>query len=286
VCVVIPQVLRYREYARLLKWLAVLPLMYFIVLIIAGAPWHEVFEGLRQTRLSGDKNFWLMVVAILGTTISPYLFFWQAAQEAEEARDDAAHQPGVQTALSRIRADTLIGMMLSNLVAIAILITSAAAAAHGGAHELTTAAQAAEAMRPAGGQFGFLLFLIGVVGSGLLAVPVLAGATSYAIAEACNWPASLVLKPLPRLAFYPAILISTLLAVGCGVAGVQPVGALVAAALINGVVAVPVTALLLRLAVSPRVLGALRLTGWPVSLGWATTGLLTVATLFWAVSAL
>ena len=233
---------------------------------------------------SASSSFWLMVVAIFGTTISPYLFFWQAAQEVEDARADPKRVPLRRdpaqgpSALARIRTDTAIGMGVSNLVGLAILITAGATLHAGGVHDIATAADAAQALRPLAGPFAFALFALGIIGTGLLAVPVLASSAAYAIGEARRWPVGLSRPPRQARAFYATIAAATLLGAAGNVASISPMRALVWVAVINGIVAVPVMVLLMRMAGSPRILGPFAVSGAWRALGWIATAVMAAAT--------
>src|SRR6185437_16510191 len=167
---------------------------YFGTLATVRIPWGALIRGLVWPSVSFDQGFWLTVVAILGTTISPYLFFWQAGQEVEDTKARPSRQPllvqpkQADRALARIRLDTLVGMAFSNLVSLAILITSAVTLHAQGRADIQTAAQAAAALRPVAGDSAFVLFALGIIGTGLLSVPVLAGSAGYALGEARRWP--------------------------------------------------------------------------------------------------
>ena len=179
-------------------------------------PLGEAARGFFIPTISRNSDFWTLVVAIFGTTISPYLFFWQASQEVEEIKNVEPRKPLVTAptqaanALERIKVDTYIGMAFSNLVALAIMFTTAATLHAGGTTDIQTSSQAAEALRPIAGPFAFAIFTIGVIGTGLLAVPVLAGSAAYAIGEAFKWPTGLDRKPKTAKAFYATIVIATL----------------------------------------------------------------------------
>jgi Mn2+/Fe2+ NRAMP family transporter len=224
-----------------------------------------------------------MVVAVLGTTISPYLFFWQAAQEVEDIKAEPIRQPLRRRpsqgpiALARIRLDTMVGMGFSNLVAVAILATAAATLRVHGVSELTSAAQAAEALRPIAGDFAFGLFALGIVGTGILSVPVLAGSAAYALGEARRWPVGLSRPPAQAKAFYAAIGAATLLGAAANVFSISPLKALVWSAVLNAIVAVPVMVLIMRLATNPKVMGEFRVTGLWNLLGWLATALMAIA---------
>ena len=271
------------QYVRLLKWLAVVPLVYLLVAAGVHVPWRPLLRGLLWPRFSSGSAFWLMIVAILGTTISPYLFFWEAAQEVEDTRAHAQRRALVEApqqgpaALRRIRTDTLLGMGLSNLIGLAILVTGAALLPHGAGGEIANAADAAAALRPVAGPLAVAVFALGIIGSGLLAVPVLAGSAAYAVAEVRRWPVGLTREHLPARALYPVMGAGILIGMALCVSGVSPVGALVWAAFINGIVAIPVLTLLMLMAVNPRILGVFRIHGLWVALGWLATALMAFA---------
>ncbi len=282
--------LHHTRYVALLKWLCLSLLAYFATLCAVHVPWLPFLKGILLPRLSTDSNFWLTVTAILGTTISPYLFFWQASQEVEDTKTVPIREPLRRRpnqgpdALSRIRLDTLIGMGASNLVALAILGTAAATLHVHGVHELTSAAQAAEALRPIAGDFAFALFALGIVGTGLLAVPVLAGSAAYALGEARQWPVGLSKQPTHAKSFYAAIAAATLVGAAANILKISPVKALIWSAALNAVVAVPVMCLIMRIAASKKIMGEFIVTGAWVILGWMATGLMAIASLAFLIS--
>ncbi|MFL6757201.1 MAG: NRAMP family divalent metal transporter, partial [Sphingomicrobium sp.] len=185
---------KYKRYVRLLKWLTLALFAYVATLFLVDVPWGEALRSMAIPQISWDPAYLTMVVAVLGTTISPYLFFWQASEEAEEVREDPDSEPLVCTPadgpveLERIELDTLVGMAFSNIVALSIMLTTAATLHVGGVTNIETSAQAAEALRPFAGGFATIVFAIGIIGTGLLAVPVLAGSTAYALGEAVGRP--------------------------------------------------------------------------------------------------
>jgi Mn2+/Fe2+ NRAMP family transporter len=251
--------------------------------VVVRVPWLEFTKGMFWPRLSLNRQFWLTVVAILGTTISPYLFFWQAGQEVEDTkaepferplRDDPAEGP---SALARIKLDTMVGMGFSNLVALAIMVTAAATLHQAGITEVDSAARAAEALQPLAGHLAVVLFSIGIIGTGLLSIPVLAGSAAYALGEARGWPVGLERKPLHAKAFYGAIALATLLGAAAHVFELNPVKALLWSAVLNGIVAVPVLVLLMLLSTSKKIMGRFRISGVWTVLGWAGTGVMAVA---------
>lgn len=290
VCAMAQIWLSYERYVALLKWLTLVLFSYFGVLAVIRLPWAHVLKGILMPSLSLNGTSWLMVIAILGTTISPYLFFWQAGQEVEDTKAHLYRVPLLKnpaqapSALARIRLDTLVGMGMSNLVGLAIVITAAATLHQSGTHEIQTAAQAAQTLRPIAGEFAFLLFALGIVGTGLLSIPVLAGSAAYALGEARRWPVGVARKPLQAKAFYATILAAILIGAIASVLSISPMRALVWAAVINGIVAVPVMTLLMRMAVNAKVMGRFTVSGPVVWLGWLATGVMAAAATGWAAS--
>jgi NRAMP (natural resistance-associated macrophage protein)-like metal ion transporter len=283
VCTLGQMFFHHKRYVAILKWLTLSLFAYFATLCVVHVHWVEFVEGLLWPRLSFDREFWLMVVAILGTTISPYLFFWQAAQEVEDTKaepldrplcDDPAEGP---SALARIKLDTLVGMGFSNLVALAIVVTAAATLHQAGISQVESAAQAAQALQPLAGHLAVVLFSVGIIGTGLLSIPVLAGSAAYALGEARGWPVGLARKPLQAKAFYGAIAAATLLGAAAHVFQLNPVKALVWAAVLNGIVAVPVMALLMLLTTSAVIMGQFKISRLWMVTGWVGTGVMGVA---------
>ncbi|MGB6487533.1 MAG: divalent metal cation transporter [Steroidobacteraceae bacterium] len=274
--------LKHTRYVAVLKWLTLSLLAYFGTLATVRVPWSDLIRGLVWPRVDFDRDFWLMVVAIFGTTISPYLFFWQAGQEVEDTKAEPRRQPLLEQpgqarrAFARIRVDTLVGMAFSNLVALAILVTSAVTLHARGLTGIETAAQAAAALRPVAGTLASMLFALGVVGTGLLSVPVLAGSAAYALGEARRWPVGLSRAPLEAKAFYASIALATLLGALANLVHINPIKALLWAAVLNGIVAVPVMVMVMLLGSRADVMGRfrismrLRLTGWIATIVMAT----------------
>jgi Mn2+/Fe2+ NRAMP family transporter len=282
--------LSHRLYVLVLKWLTLGLLSYFGVLAVVEVNWAQVARAIIVPHWSFDAQFWLMVVALLGTTISPYLFFWQAAQEVEDTKAHAQQLPLRRkpsqgaSELARIRLDTLVGMGFSNLVGLAILIATASTLHGTRVEQVQTAAQAAQALRPLAGDFAFALFALGIVGTGLLSVPVLACSAAYAVGEARLWPVGLARKPLEAKAFYFTIALATALGAAANAAAINPMKALLWAAVINGIVAVPVMVLVVRLATNRKVMDRFVVTGMWRLLGWIATAVMAVATISWLVS--
>ncbi len=281
---------KHTRYVAILQWVTLSLFAYFGALFMVHVRWNELLRGLLWPSVSFSKDMWMMVVAVLGTTISPYLFFWQAAQEVEDTkakpeRTPLRQEPGqAPVALARIQLDTVIGMGFSNLVALAILVTAAATLNRSGIHHVDSAAQAAEALRPIAGNFAFALFALGIVGTGLLAVPVLAGSAAYAAGEAMGWPVGLARKPLEAKAFYGAIGVATLLGAVSNMLELSPITALVWVAVINGVLAVPVMVMLMVMARSPRVMGQFRISTLLTTIGWIATAAMGIAALAYIVT--
>jgi len=291
ICVVLEIFLSYRQYAAVLKFTTLSLFAYVAVVFAVHLPWASALRGVFVPHVEWTAAFATGFVAILGTTISPYLFFWQAAQEIEEGRRHhtkplyaAPRRAGPE--MKRIRQDTLIGMCFSNLVAIFIVWAAAATLNAHGVTKIETASQAAQALEPVAGRFAFLLFALGIIGTGLLAVPVLAGSVAYAIAEMLGRPASLDSKPLKARVFYGAIAATTLAGALLQSVGVNPVQALYWSAVVNGVLAAPLMALMMLIVTNRRAMGHLTLSRGGALLGWAATAIMALATLLFFVSLL
>jgi NRAMP (natural resistance-associated macrophage protein)-like metal ion transporter len=276
ICVVGIVFIQYRRYALVLKWMTLSLFAYVAVLLATNMPWGEALAGTLIPRVIWSQEFFTTLLAIFGTTISPYLFFWQASQEVEEVR--ANHRrPLVKAprqaldAFARIRSDTLTGMAFSNVIALAIILATAATLNRAGVTNIESSAQAAEALRPIAGDFAFALFALGIVGTGLLAVPILAGSAAYAIGEARKWPVGLARQPKEAVAFYSTLTAATALGVAFTLSPINPIEALYWAAVINGVVAVPVMITVMLMTAQPRIMGKFVIGGWLRWLGWAAT---------------
>jgi Mn2+/Fe2+ NRAMP family transporter len=282
--------MHHKRYVAVLKWLTLSLFAYFAVLCVVHVHWDQFLLGLIWPRFEFSKDFWLMIAAILGTTISPYLFFWQAAQEVEDTKTEPIREPLRRrpaqgaAALSRIRLDTLIGMAISNLVALAIMATAAATLHGAHTQELASAAQAAEALRPLAGSFAFALFALGIVGTGLLSVPVLAGSAAYALGEARRWPVGLSRRPKQAKAFYATIAIATLVGAIANMLKMSPIKALVWAAVLNAIAAVPIMVLLMRMATSASIMGKFTISSRSCFVGWIATAVMAVASLGFILS--
>jgi Mn2+/Fe2+ NRAMP family transporter len=247
-------------------------------------PWRDVLEGTFMPAISLNYDYLLMVVAVLGTTISPYLFFWQASQEVEEMRHARSRprQPlkilsrGGGGELTRMSIDTTTGMVFSNLIAFFIILATASTLHAHGLTQIETAAQAAEALRPIAGDLAFLLFALGIVGTGLLAVPVLAGSAAYAIAELFGWPSTLEAKFPEAVGFYAIILAATIIGFGMGFLPINPIRLLVWTAVINGAVAVPIMAMMMLIVTNRSAMGRFQARPSLAWAGWGATVLMGV----------
>jgi NRAMP (natural resistance-associated macrophage protein)-like metal ion transporter len=274
---------RYSRYVSVLKWLTLSLFAYVAVALIVHVPWETVAHSLVIPRITWSAAYLTAVVAILGTTISPYLFFWQAEEEVEEVRERPQARPlqrapaQAPSEFKRIRVDTYIGMGLSNLIALFIIITAAATLNAHGVTDIQTSSQAADALRPIAGRFAFFVFALGIVGTGMLALPVLAGSSAYALGETFGWHVGLARKPGRAKAFYGCIAVATLLGVLLNFSPIDPIKALFWSAVINGVVAVPVMALMMLLSSNEAVMGEFRLPPGLKVVGWAATGVMAAA---------
>jgi NRAMP (natural resistance-associated macrophage protein)-like metal ion transporter len=267
----------YKRYVEILKWLTLSLFAYVITLAVVKVPWGQAVWGLFIPSVHLSGGFLTTLVAILGTTISPYLFVWQSAQEAEEQRIDPSKRPlkrdgkGAASEFHRIRLDTLIGMAFSNLIALSIMITTASTLHAHGHTDIQSSSQAAQALKPLAGPFAELIFALGIIGTGLLAIPVLAGSTAYAVAEGRKWPVGLARKPKQAIAFYVVLGLSALLGMTLDFAPLDPIKALYWSAVVNGVLAAPIMVALMILVRRHKVMGRFVVSGWLYWLGWAST---------------
>jgi NRAMP (natural resistance-associated macrophage protein)-like metal ion transporter len=283
----------YRIYVRYLKWLTLVLFAYVAAAFVVHVPWKEALRATLVPRLSLNPDYFMALVAVLGTTISPYLFFWQTSQEAEDTKIHRTESPlrkkpsQAVAQFRRIAMDTRVGMAFSNIVAFfIILVTGVTLHAAGGNGGIHTAADAARALQPLAGPFAFFLFAVGIIGTGMLAVPVLAGSAAYAIAETFRWRASLESKPYQAPQFYGVLT----LAVGIGVLlnflGLDPIRALFWSAVLNGIVAVPLMYVLMRMSANRAIVGEFTLPPHLRLLGWAATAIMFVVSLVFLLSAL
>lgn len=264
----------YTSYAKYLKWLTLAVLSYVLAAFVVHVQWQEALHSTFFPSFSFDAKYCATLTAVLGTTISPYLFFWQASLEVEEVRVNRAEQPLNESPhqapeqFERIRADTWFGMAVSNIIAFFIILTAASTLHRNGVFDVQTSAQAAKALEPIAGRFAFFLFAAGIIGTGLLAVPVLAGAAAYSVAETFKWRGSLQRKPHTAKRFYGVLTAATLIGLSLNFVKIDPIRALFWSAIINGVVAVPVMAVVMLLSANRKVMGQfdipilLKIVGW------------------------
>lgn len=280
----------YHRYVFFLKWLTLSLLAYAAVIFTVHVPWKDVLWSTFSPKLAINSETAAMVVGIFGTTISPYLFFWQASQEVEDmrisARKDLLHESfsvGL-TEVRRIRWDTWSGMFYSNLTAFFIMLSTAVTLNVAGIHDISTAAQAAEALRPLAGEFAFLLFALGILAVGLMAVPILAGSAAYALSEVFGWRSSLEDSVKQDKKFYIVIAISVLGALVIQYSPISPMKALFWSAVINGVVAVPLIVAILIMASRPSVMGSYVASRPILILGWFAAALMSVSALLMLIA--
>jgi NRAMP (natural resistance-associated macrophage protein)-like metal ion transporter len=288
VCIVLEVWLNYPRYSAVLKWTTLSLFSYVAVVFVADVPWGQALKSLIVPQFQWDSAHAMAMVAILGTTISPYLFFWQAGQEVEEqhrrhTRPLCVAPKTAGPELRRIQIDTIVGMAFSSIVSLAIVFATAATLNAHGIHDIATSAQAADALRPIAGEFAFALFAVGIIGTGLLAVPVLAGSAAYAVSEMFGWAGSLDAKPKDARAFYATIAVATLLGAAMNFIGLDPVRSLYWAAVVNGVLAAPLMAVMMLIVRNRRVMGHLTLSGPMAIWGWTATAVMAAASVVFFV---
>ena len=273
----------YRRYARFLTILTLSLFAYVALVFMVHLDWAAIATGLIGIHADLSESAATTIVAIFGTTISPYLFFWQSAQEVEEVDQKDSSKPLLEAprqakaALSRIRIDTIAGMLVSNLIAIAIMISTAATLHQAGKTNIQTAAEAAQALEPLAGHFAFLLFAVGIIGTGLLAIPVLAGSAAYAVGEANGWKIGLDNMPWQAKGFYTVIGAAIFLGLGIDYSGIDPIKALYWSAVLNGVIAVPMMAAMMVVAGHRKKMGDFRVGAVLGGLGWLSTAVMAAA---------
>ncbi len=273
----------YRRYVRLLKWLTLALLAYVATIFVEHIPWSQVLVSTLAPHVSWRPEYITTVVAVFGTTISPYLFFWQASQEVEDQLADPHAQPLIKAPkqakanFERIKLDTYVGMGFSNLVAFSIILTTAVTLNLHGIADIQTSAQAATALRPIAGEFAFMLFSAGIIGTGLLAIPVLAGSSAYAMAGAFKWKNSLERSPVRAKQFYGVIAISTLIGIVLDFTTIDPIKALYWSAVINGVISVPIMIVMMLMAGRTDIMGRFVITTSLKVIGWLATLMMAVA---------
>lgn len=275
----------YSRYVSVLKWLTLALLAYVGTVFVVQIPWQQLFTTAVLPGLSFKPAYVTTIVAVFGTTISPYLFFWQASQEVEEMRATPHAYPLKNAPLQvgrnfrRIKTDTIIGMAFSNLVAFFIVLTTAVTLHVHGITDIQTSAQAALALRPIAGESAFMLFSLGIIGTGMLAIPVLAGSAAYALAGAFNWKSSLEYEPATALRFYSVIVVSTVIGVLLGFTTLDPIKALYWSAVLNGIISVPIMVVMLLMAARSDVMVKLVISWRLKALGWLCTAVMAAAVL-------
>ncbi|WP_312038144.1 divalent metal cation transporter [Rhizobium lusitanum] len=291
VCILLQVLLKYKRYIAVLKWLSLALLSYIATLFVVHVDWSSFTRGLVLPTFKMDPSYWSMIVAIFGTTISPYLFFWQASQEAEDLKEKprkealVKHPQEAEKANTRITLDTLIGMAASNIVALAIITTTAATLNKAGATNIGSSVDAAKAIEPLAGQFAKIIFATGIIGTGLLAVPVLAGSAAYAVGEAARWKVGLSREPSEAKAFYTTVGLATVVGMLLNFTPIPPMTALFWSAVINGVVAVPVMAILMLIASNKKVMKQFVIGRSLKTFGWASCIAMFAAVVGMAVTA-
>jgi NRAMP (natural resistance-associated macrophage protein)-like metal ion transporter len=274
---------RYSRYVAVLKWLTLSLFAYVGVALVVKMPWATVAYHLVVPNISLKPGYLTVVVAILGTTISPYLFFWQAEEEVEEVKERPDAKPlerapeQARNEFGRIRLDTYLGMAFSNIVALFIVLTTAATLHAHNITDIQTSAQAARALRPIAGEFAFLVFALGIIGTGLLALPVLAGSAAFALGELFGWHVGLARKPHRAKAFYGAIAVAGLVGIGLNLVHLDPIKALFWSAVINGVTAVPIMAMIMLLASRKSCMGEFSIRAGLTAVGWLATAVMAAA---------
>jgi NRAMP (natural resistance-associated macrophage protein)-like metal ion transporter len=281
----------YRRYVLYLKWLTLALFAYVATAFVVHVPWLAAIHATVIPKLSWKLDYWMALVAVLGTTISPYLFFWQTSEEVEDVRLNSKEFPLKKKPsqafdqFRRIAIDTRVGMALSNLVAFFIILTTAATLHSADKGQgIQTAADAAKALQPLAGNLAFLLFAMGIIGTGVLAVPVLAGSAAYAVADAFHWRASLESRSGGAPKFYLVIAAATLVGLSLNFLGMNPIRALFLSAVINGVVAVPLMVVLMLMSANPKITGKLKPPVYVTVVGWVATGVMFLASLGFIVS--
>jgi|CXWL01.1.fsa_nt_gi NRAMP (natural resistance-associated macrophage protein)-like metal ion transporter len=291
-CAALPVLLNYDAMVRVLKWLTLALLSYVGVVFALHVDWGQVLAHTLLPTLGGSSGYWTMLVAVLGTTISPYLFFWQAAQESEQRQRleltgsvpvDAPAFMGEH--LYRIKLDTVIGMVFSNLIAFCVMLATAITLNGHGITDIQTTRDAAQALRPIAGEFAFVLFALGVVGTGMLAVPVLAGSAAYAVADVFEWRSGLDHSVGEARGFYGVLVAATLIGTAIDFTPLDPIKALLWSAVVNGVVAVPIMVVMMIIGSHRGILGAHTLSLRHRVLGWLATAVMAAAVVAMALAA-
>ncbi|WP_315927254.1 divalent metal cation transporter [Mesorhizobium sp. SP-1A] len=285
ICIGLQVLLVYKRYVAVLKWLSLALLSYVATLFVAKVDWAMLARNLLLPGFTWSSSYLSIIVAVFGTTISPYLFFWQASQEVEDLKEKPRKEPLIEApdeagpARARIELDTLIGMAVSNIIGLAIMTTTAATLHPAGITTIGSSVDAATALEPIAGPLAKTIFAAGIIGTGLLAVPVLAGSAAYAVGEVARWPVGLSRKPREAKAFYFTVALATLIGVGLNFTPIQPMRALVWSAVINGVVAVPVMVILMLLAADRKVMQQFAIGRGLSAVGWLATATMAAVVL-------
>lgn len=275
----------YKKYSKYLKYLSLVLFAYVFSAFSVQVDWNEVFKNIIAPVLSFSKDEIILICAALGTTISPYLFFWQTSQEVEEKiligekTEKMRHDLNTKKDISKMRVDVWSGMFFSNLIMFFIIVTCAATLFGSGNFNINTAADAALALKPFAGNFAFTLFAIGIVGVGLLAIPILAGSASYAISEAFNWKSGLNRKLKEASSFYGVIIVAMILGIILNFVGINPMKALIYSAVFNGIVSPVILFFILRISASEKIMGNFKNNRLTNIVGWFTVSLLFIVSL-------
>ena len=275
----------YRHYAPILKFATLILFLYVATAFTVKIPWGEALAATVLPQISFNSDYLMMVVAVLGTTISPYLFFWQASQEVEEMNQGRIQQPlknasrSGQLEMKRIFLDTAVGMVLSNVVAFFIILTTAAVLNSHGITEIHSAADAANALKPLAGELTFVLFALGIIGTGMLAIPVLAGSAAYCVADAMGWRGSLEAKAAEATGFYSIVAAATIIGFALTFTPFDPMKMLVWSAVLNGIVAVPVMAAMMLIVTNQKIMHIFAASKPLKIAGWLATAIMLLAVL-------
>jgi Mn2+/Fe2+ NRAMP family transporter len=290
VSVAVQILIPYTRYVSVLKWMTLVLFAYVATAFVVHVPWGTAIASIFTPSLKPDGALLTAIVAAMGATINPYLLFWQASQEVEEVRSTPEAEPlkkepsQAPAHVQRIQLDTYSGMGLSNIIGYFIILTATVTLHKEGLSSIQSASQAAEALRPIAGNFAFVLFGAGIIGCGLLAIPVLAGSAAYAIGEALQLPIGLEAKPREAKGFYFVLAASVLIGLALTLARIDPIKALFGASLINGIVAVPVMAMMMQMSSNPEVMGQTSVGTRQRITGWAATLVMLLACLALVVS--
>ncbi|MCL5797820.1 MAG: divalent metal cation transporter [Patescibacteria group bacterium] len=273
----------YDKYSRYLKWMGLTLLVYGITAILVKQNWLDVIKFTLIPHIELNMTYLMTMVGFLGTTISPYLFFWQAAEEVEEEIKEGKIQefeetPAViETEVNRMRKDTIAGMIFSNLITVSIILTTTATLYNHGMHDIQTPQQAALALRPLAGNFAYILFAFGIIGIGLQTVPILAGSVAYAFSEAFGFKEGLAKKLAEAKVFYGTIGLATVIGALMNIIGINAIKALYYTAILNGIIAVPLIAIIIRLADDERIVGRYKSRKWSRIIAWITFAFMAIA---------